>query len=121
MAWVWGAMVASSLLLRPFWLALAPLAPPCPFRAITGIPCPTCGATHAAVALLHGHVAVAMAANPLAVFAGVIFVAGGLIAPVWAALELPAPQLPSPLPVWTRFCMLAALAANWAWVISHPS
>jgi len=117
LAWLWGATAVSSLLLRPFWLALAPLAPACPFRAITGIPCPTCGTTHAAVALLHGDVATALAANPLTMLAGIVFVLGGVLAPIWAALRLPAPDLSSPLPMWVRLGMVAALAANWAWVI----
>ena len=45
----------------------------CPFRALTGIPCPTCGTTHAAVALLRGDVGGALAANPLATAAGIAF------------------------------------------------
>ena len=38
----------------------------CPFQALTGLSCPTCGTTHAAVALSHGRLAAALAANPLA-------------------------------------------------------
>ncbi len=42
------------------------LLKPCRFLAWTGAPCPTCGTTHAAVALSHGRFADALAANPLA-------------------------------------------------------
>ncbi|MFI5168247.1 MAG: DUF2752 domain-containing protein [Thermoanaerobaculales bacterium] len=119
LAWLWGVAAASSLLLRPFWLALAPLAPACPFRAITGIPCPTCGTTHAAVALLHGDLTAALAANPLASLAGLAFAVGGLLAPLWAVLKLQVPELPSPFPLWARFGLLATLAANWAWVVAR--
>ena len=37
----------------------------CPLRDMTGVPCPTCGGTHAAVALAHGRWTDALAANPL--------------------------------------------------------
>ena len=39
--------------------------PLCRFRAITGLPCPTCGGTRGTAALLSGDVGGAFAANPL--------------------------------------------------------
>jgi Protein of unknown function (DUF2752) len=39
----------------------------CLFRAITGIPCPLCGGTTAAVRLGHGNVTGALGASPLAI------------------------------------------------------
>jgi Protein of unknown function (DUF2752) len=39
----------------------------CPFRALTGLPCPFCGGTTAAVHLGHADVRGALAASPLAV------------------------------------------------------
>lgn len=41
--------------------------PPCLFRALTGWQCPGCGSARALHALLHGDVAAAWRANPLAV------------------------------------------------------
>ena len=117
LAWVWAVVAAASLALRPLWLVLAPQMPVCPFRALTGVPCPSCGTTHAAVALLGGRLGAALAANPLAAAAGVAFLAGGLLAPLWTLARLRVPDLPSPLPLWARLGMAAALAANWAWVI----
>lgn len=119
LAWLWGIVTVCSLLLRPFWLALAPLVPACPFRSITGIPCPTCGTTHAALALLNGHVGDAFSANPLAALAGLAFVTGGLIAPVWAAFNWPVPEIPSPLPGWSRAAIVAVLLAGWAYLIAR--
>lgn len=48
----------------------------CPFRALTGIPCPICGSTTAAVHLGHFDVVGAMRANPFTVLAGIAFVLG---------------------------------------------
>ena len=117
LALLWGVVVASVLVLRPLWLAVAPLLPACPFRTITGIPCPSCGSTHAAVALLSGRPGAALAANPLAALAGIVFFAGGLVAPLWAALHWRVPDVPAPLPRWMRAVVVAALVANWAWLI----
>jgi len=41
-------------------------AVPCGFRTLTGLPCPFCGGTRAAHALLHGDLAGAAHLNPLA-------------------------------------------------------
>jgi hypothetical protein len=117
LALLWGVVVVSVLALRPFWLALAPLMPACPFRQITGIPCPSCGSTHAAVALMHGRLGVALAANPLAAIAGVVFLAGGLVAPLWAALGWPVPNVPAPLPRWMRTVLATGLLVGWAYLI----
>jgi len=45
----------------------------CPLRDMTGVPCPTCGGTHAAVALANGRFADAFAANPLVAVGLVVF------------------------------------------------
>ena len=37
---------------------------PCPWLALTGTLCPLCGGTHVGIALLHGDLAAAWAANP---------------------------------------------------------
>jgi hypothetical protein len=117
LAVLWGVLAASSLLLRPLWLAVAPLLPPCPFRALTGLPCLSCGTTRAAVAVLHGDVLGALATNPLATMAGVGFIAGGLIAPLWALAALPLPRIGAPAPRTLRIGLALALLAGWAWVM----
>ena len=38
----------------------------CPLRALTGIPCPFCGGTTAAVRVGQGHLGAALSASPLA-------------------------------------------------------
>lgn len=46
----------------------------CPFRALTGWPCPVCGSTTAAVAIGHGDLWGAVRANPMTLLGGVAVV-----------------------------------------------
>jgi hypothetical protein len=46
-------------------MPVLPLAPSCVFRELTGIPCPTCGATRSVVDLAQGEVFAAFRMNPL--------------------------------------------------------
>ncbi len=46
-------------------------APLCPFRRLTGLPCPGCGTTRMVVAALHGEFGQALALNPLFFLAAV--------------------------------------------------
>lgn len=115
-AWLWCIVAAGALVLRPFWLELAALLPPCPFRALTHLPCPSCGTTHAALALLHGHPGAALASNPLMALAGIGFLAG-LFAPAWIVLGGRLPALPRPLPTGARAAAVAVILLDWAWMI----
>ena len=108
-AYLWGVLAVSSLLLRPVWLAAAPLLPHCAFRAVTGVPCLSCGTTRAAVALLNGH--------PVEALAGLGFLLGGVLAPLWAALGLPVPRLSRPPAGALRISLVLLLLAGWWWVI----
>jgi len=91
----------------------------CPMRALAGIPCATCGMTHAFVRLAHGDVAGALSASPL----------GALLAfAAWAyaVLDLARAALGAPFPVLSaRGARVAAvlgvalLLANWAWLIAR--
>ena len=60
----------------------------CPLKDGTGIPCPTCGGTHAAAALAAGHIPAALVANPLVVLVGTAFL-------LWAVWALAATIIPS--------------------------
>ncbi len=89
----------------------------CTFRAITGLPCASCGMTHAFVALAHGDVAGAWGASP----AGALLAAGAwlyaLADAARLAIGLPWPRIPQP--AWRAMAIAAAcaVAVNWAWLL----
>ncbi len=93
----------------------------CVFRATTGTPCPTCGATRATLALAAGEVGAALRLNPL--------IAGAwLLSPLAAAAVLAwrrrTPRLGHHAQARLRQAalslLLVVLAANWAYVLRHP-
>lgn len=71
----WGLGWPLAMAATPWWLGQPRLGFGCGFRALTGLPCPLCGGTHACAALVQGDLAAAWAANP-----------GALVLLVWLAL-----------------------------------
>ena len=117
LAWIWAGLTAATIALAPVWSWAAPHLRPCTFRRVTGIPCPSCGATRGVLALLEGHPIEAVTFNPLVVSAVIGFAVGGLLAPLWSWRIGAIPVLPSPLPRWIRVALVAVIVANWIWVI----
>ena len=115
--WLWGVAAAGALLLWPFLPRLAGLLPGCPFKRLTGLPCLSCGTTRAALSLLRGDLAAAFRFNPISAAIGISFLAGGLLAPVWALLRWPVPDaLPAATPA-RRVAGIAFLVAAWGWQV----
>jgi Protein of unknown function (DUF2752) len=114
---LWGGAALLAAALLPLAPALAAGAPACLFRSLTGLPCPTCGATHAVVALSRLDLASAFAANPLVAAACVVFFVGGLAAGIAALAGRPLRE-PRLGPA-ARALAAAAVVVNWAWVLLH--
>lgn len=55
----------------------------CPFKWLTGFPCPGCGGTRVLVALLHGQIIEALNINPLSV----IVILFAVAAPIWLFVD----------------------------------
>lgn len=93
----------------------------CPMKGAFGIPCMTCGMTHAFVAMARGDAAAAVGASP----AGALLAAGAwlytILAAARAALDLPFPVLDLRLQRALVAVAALALAANWAWLLLHGS
>jgi len=56
----------------------------CIFKQVTHVPCPSCGSTRAAMALLQGHILTSLMINPL----GVLIVSIMLFIPCWIIFDL---------------------------------
>lgn len=119
LAALWAAAAASAVALRPLWVVVAPHLRPCAFRGLTGIPCPTCGTTRTALALLGLDLAGALRINPLAAAGGLLFVVGGAVALGWLALG--GRSLPELGWRWSRrwtVATVALIAANWLYLVA---
>ncbi|MFI5181027.1 MAG: DUF2752 domain-containing protein [Thermoanaerobaculia bacterium] len=112
----WGTAALALLVLAPAAPVVAPGLPPCLFREVTGLPCPTCGGTRAALALLSGDIAGALHANPLVVAALLLLVGGGIVAGL-LAIEGRGVREPAHIPGWARAAIVLSLAVNWLWLI----
>jgi len=91
----------------------------CPFRAVTGLPCPTCGLLRAAQSLMHGDIVRAFAINP---FDTLFFlVAVPLFAGLWVANLTGGFAVRVSMSVAERrvawALLVAAAVANWVYVL----
>lgn len=90
---------------------------------MTGLPCPSCGATRSVLSLLHGNFIAALRWNPL----GYLFAAVLLMVPVWLFTDVVFKRSSLYQAVQyaeniikqkkTAFILLLIIAANWLWNI----
>ena len=85
---------------------------------LTGVPCPTCGSTRAGLALVRGDIPGALHFNPLVTVAGIAFLLGGVLAPIWVGLGRKLPDLPDRWPLGLRIAVPAVIVANWVWLLA---
>jgi hypothetical protein len=114
----WGSVATVLILAAPVIPRACAWLPPCLFRTLTGFPCPTCGATRAAIALARFHPVSAWVANPLVTLGYVAFLAGGLIAGIAALAGRPLAE-PRRFSLAVRAAACSAAALNWIWVLVH--
>ena len=117
---LWLAVSLSALLGAWLWLHFALPLPGCAFHRLTGLACPTCGMTRCLRSTLHQDWRAAAGLNPLA------FLGYGAVAlyDVYAAMVL-AFRLPrlrcdavsTSLGRRVRYSVIAAIFANWAWLL----
>jgi Protein of unknown function (DUF2752) len=119
---VWLAVSLAAFVGGLFWLRLGLPWLRCPFLAVTGHPCLTCGATRCAIALVHGDLSAAWSWNPLAFIA----LMGVALFDLYAAVVLliRAPRLR--VIDWTqgqkntvRVAVVVLIAVNWMYLLAH--
>jgi len=119
---IWLSVSFASLGLAAIWFALRLPWPLCPFHALTGHPCVTCGATRSAIALSHGQFFTAWQWNPLAfLFYGAwsIFNAYALAVLVMRAPRLRIARLSAGEKKFGRVFFATLLVLNWIYLLGH--
>jgi len=113
---VFAAIALLSFLAARF-LPLLSIPFTCPLRGMAGIPCATCGMTHAFVHLAHGDVARAFGASPLgaALALGVWLLS--LADAIRLAVGAPLPRVPARAVRGAALAGVVALLANWAYLV----
>jgi hypothetical protein len=79
----------------------------CPFHAVTGLWCPTCGGLRSTYDLIHLHLAAAWGENALWVVAAPLLVVGWIVVQVRRARGLPVGRVPA----WAQVAGLAVVLA----------
>jgi Protein of unknown function (DUF2752) len=105
------------------WLAFGLPWPKCWFRQLTGLPCPTCGATRSVLSFVHWNLGDAICLNPLLF----LCYAGTLVLDLYCTFvllfRLPRLRLPrQPARIKYRLCILVvvAIAMNWIYLVASP-
>ena len=119
---IWLGVSAAVLAGGAAWLALSLPWPRCPFFAVTGWPCLTCGATRGTIAFLHGDFLSALRWNPLAAVA----LGGVIVFDLYAAIVLLGRTHRLRIVDWTvaekkmmRIAVISLLALNWIYLLAH--
>jgi len=119
---VWLAVSMAALTGGALWLWIGLLWPQCPFLAMTGWPCLTCGATRATIAFVHGNFLEAFSWNPLAFLA----LCGVAVFDLYAAVVLLGRRPRLRVVDWTRTekniaraVVVCALLVNWIYLLMH--
>ncbi len=113
---VFALMGAFSFLVARF-LPVLDVPYRCPVKGALGIPCPTCGMTHAFVQLAHGHLGAALEASPAGALLAAAAWAYALLDAIRVGAGAPFPALPPRLVRTGILAGLAVVVASWAFVL----
>lgn len=102
-----AAAIAVAAALDPAVVADGPVI--CPFRLLSGLPCPGCGLTRSWVYLMHGHWSDAVAANPFGILSLLSVVAVIVAVVVALVRRQPVPELGR----FTRHRLVWVVLAGW--------
>lgn len=81
----------------------------CPFRRLTGLPCPACGLTRSFVYTTHGHLAEAFHSHAFGPLLVLVIIGAALVLAVRAATRRP----PLRLPTRVTYPVVIAIVAAW--------
>src|SRR5688572_16657483 len=119
---VWLAVSVAALAGGAVWISLGLSWSQCPFLAMTGWPCMTCGTTRASVAFLHGNFLEAFWWNPLAAVVLGALVVFDLYAVTVLVRRAPRVRLVE----WTGrqrtiawIVLIVAVLSNWVYLLAH--
>jgi hypothetical protein len=117
---LWLLISVTAFFLLVLWLSAGLPTPRCAFRAFTGVPCLTCGATRSAWQFLHGHFLTSMRFNPLAfvAYCGVaVFDLYALAVLIARAQRLRLTKFTRTEKLAVRILVAALLFGNWFYLI----
>lgn len=117
---LWLAVTFCAALIGWVILASGLPTPRCIWHDLTSLPCPTCGGTRTVRHLLAGRLDAALTTNPLVFLALAWVVLYDIYAASVLLFRLPRLRFDD-IPRWlgngVRFGAVAAMLANWAWLI----
>lgn len=100
-------------------MPIAKYMPACVFKGVTGIPCPTCGATRSALFLSHGDLPASFGMNPL--ISAVLLGAGFYFLYSTVAYFLKLPRVIVTLSAYeqrvARIGVIVIVVANWMYLL----
>jgi len=109
-----GLLVGVGAALWPAFTDHTGVGLPCPLRAVTGVPCPVCGMTTAAVALVRGQAGAAFSANPMIFGLAALAVAVGPLVVLRATGVLKPPEpWPAARRRWAERLIWPLALASW--------
>ena len=119
---IWLAVSAASIAGGAAWLAMALPWPRCPFFAVTGLPCVTCGATRSVMAFLQGDFLSALRWNPLAFVTFCALIVFDLYAAIVLVRRMPRLRIVDLTLTEknvARIIVISLVALNWIYLLAH--